>query len=198
MHPIHITNHAASGKLEGLRSINTSVLGNAYCSRMRKTMSVCARCYAAPMEKRYHSLRARLIQNHELLSAAPLKDREIPVIMERFFRLHSLGELINATHLLNFMAIADKNPGTTFSLWTKRKELVARVLATSTKPPNLILIYSITGLDVDNPRLPKHFDKTFGVFTKDSTADLNCHGKCKDCMKCYNHDTETQIQERLK
>jgi len=151
------------------------------------------------MEKRFKALRGHLDTNGKLLSSELLPDRQLPVIMDKAFRFHSLGELINNTHLLNFMRIAEHNPDTTFTLWSKRKDVVANVLSEYPKPKNLILIYSTTALNLADPEKPPFFDKTFTVHVKGENTDLlNCSGKCQDCMVCYTDSNVTDIHERLK
>jgi hypothetical protein len=118
---LHITQASKTGKLEGINSINTSVLNNAFCNKMRQGNDilkrtelsiVCEACYAATLEKQYTNLHKAIKRNDSLLSDAPLPIRYIPVIMDRVLRFHSLGELINIQHLENFCTIADYNPGT--------------------------------------------------------------------------------------
>lgn len=201
---LKITNHSPKGKLAGLHSLNTSVLENKYCSKMRVTESVCKSCYAANMEKRYKSLAANDISNMDMLSSGFLTTRELPIIIDRVFRFHSLGELVNSTHLHNLLNIAEHNPDTTFTLWTKRSTIVSSVLDTRPKPSNVILVFSISKVDSKIQRLPKHFDKTFSVYTKAAVVanpriGINCHSKCIDCMKCYTKsDTTTAIKELIK
>ena len=87
---------------------------------------------------------------------------------------------------------------TTFTLWTKRKNIVNKVLGKRRKPKNLILIYSnphVDKLDVD---LPKHFDKVFNNVSK-HTDEVNCSKKCLECMMCYTLGNKTtQIIEVIK
>ena len=79
---------------------------------------------------------------------------------------------------------------TTFTLWTKRKNIVNRVLKNRTKPKNLILIYSNKYVDRLDIKLPKHFDKVFNNVSK-HTNDVNCSKKCLECMMCYTLGNKT-------
>ena len=113
-------------------------------------------------------------------------------------RFHSHGELINSTHFYNFLLICECNPRCTFSLWTKRRNIVSSILDKVGKPKNLILIYSNPKLNKPLKNVPRHFDKTFNNITYDDPS-INCHMKCKDCMMCYTvEDTHNQIIERVK
>lgn len=190
---VHIT--TGSGKLKDIRSINTSTLGNEYCSKMRQTDSVCKKCYAA----RYEKLRPNIttaFERNNFMSKRLLTEQEVPRTNDNIFRFHSYGELINSTHFRNYLTIARENPWTTFALWTKRDNIVNKVLKDEEKPSNLILVYSSTLLDNTAP-LPKWFDKVFSVFTKTSTG-INCHGACNTCRLCYTHNDVVFINEVAK
>ena len=209
MQTLHITQASKTGKLESINSINTSVLNNQFCDKMRKGNDVlkrtelsivCEACYAATLEKQYTNLHTAITRNDSLLSDAPLEKRQLPVIMDRVLRFHSLGELINIQHLENFCTIANYNPETFFTLWTKRTDLINKYFSENDKPLNLSLIYS-------SPRvgkiesLPLHFDKVFTVHAKkpsNENIDINCHSKCKDCMLCYKKNDVIYINEIIK
>jgi hypothetical protein len=209
MQTLHITQASKTGKLESINSINTSVLNNQFCDKMRKGNDVlkrtelsivCEACYAATLEKQYTNLHKAITRNDSLLSDAPLEKRQLPVIMDRVLRFHSLGELINIQHLENFCTIANYNPETFFTLWTKRTDLINKYFSENDKPLNLSLIYS-------SPRvgkiesLPLHFDKVFTVHAKkpsNENIDINCHSKCKDCMLCYKKNDVIYINEIIK
>ena len=113
-----------------------------------------------------------------------------------FRSYHSYGELHNAQHFINYLYIAAGNPQTIFTLWTKRKGIVQRVLKSRTKPDNMIIIYSSPVVD-KQARLPKGFDKVFTVYSKGSAQDttINCHGSCNTCRLCYSHNDTININE---
>lgn len=97
------------------------------------------------------------------------------------------------------MNICNKNEDVTFTLWTKRNDLIKRYFKEHKKPKNLILIFSNSKFDKPMDKIPLHFDKTFNVINKDSNIKANCSGKCKDCMICYTIGSkETQIIEVIK
>jgi hypothetical protein len=209
MEQIHITQASKTGKLEGINSINTSVLNNPFCDKMRKGNDVlkrtelsivCEACYAATLEKQYTNLHIAITRNDNLLSSAPLSDRQLPVIMDRVLRFHSLGELINIQHLDNFCSIAKHNPDTFFVLWSKRTDLINKYFSDNDKPINLSLIYSSPKVGKIES-LPIHFDKVFTVHAKKPSNDninINCHSKCKDCMLCYSKNEVIYINEVIK
>jgi len=194
---LHITTPSKTGKLDGIPSINTSVLNNKFCSKMRKSDSVCNKCYASRMEQRYSNLHIAIEKNDSFLSDNIIPIQYLPVFNNFAIRFHSLGELINTTHLHNFLNIAEKNPSVTFTLWSKRKDIINKVLSKRAKPGNFILIYSSALIDKIS-KLPRHFDKVFTAHSKESQATINCHSKCANCMLCYTHNDTVFINEIVK
>ena len=200
MQLLKLTNHVNSGKLAGFQSLNTSVEKNEYCQKMRSNDSICKACYAATMEKRYKGLRDNIQSNGELLSASVIDRDQLPFINASVFRLHSTGELINDKHLINFINLASKNNHCRFVLWTKRTDIVNKVLRMVSLPDNLKLIYSNPKVDSKDIKPPKHFTKVFSVYSKGNptSAEINCHSKCKDCMICYTDNDIANIRELIK
>ena len=195
MNQVHITQ--GKGKLANIISINTPTTTNPFCQSMQKTDSVCKSCYA----QRYEKLRPNIVTAFErnlFLSERELLPLEIPTISDDIARFASYGELINMMHFINLLRIALANPRTVFTLWTKRYRIVQRVLKHMDKPDNLILIYSSPVVGKVSA-LPKGFDKVFTAFARGTdTADINCHGACKDCRLCYSHNNTTLINEIIK
>ena len=196
-----------SGKLSGIQSINTNPLSNQYCERMSMDQScICSKCYSVLMLKQYRrNMIPKLQYNSDLLSksllpASTLK-RLTPIKSgTKVFRFHSHGELINVTHLRNFIAICDLYPDITFALWTKRSGLVYSVYEEI--PDNVILVYS--NPEINNPlkEMPK-FDKVFNVVTMNYAENynikINCGAKkCSKCMQCYTKGGVSVINELLK
>lgn len=196
MNAIHITQ--GFGKMIGISSINTPTSTNPFCKSMQKTSSICKSCYAQRGESYRKGLVGAFSRNL-FLTQRPLEEGEIPAIDANIFRFHSYGEIHNAQHLENYMTIAATNPHTIFTLWTKRKGIVQRVLKKGGKPDNMILIYSSPVVD-KQVKLPKGFDKVFTVYSKDNAQDtaINCHGSCNTCRLCYSHNDTTYINEIIK
>ena len=157
---------------------------------------VCSKCYAAQMEQFRSNMQPALLRNTALLKESVLSDWDLPVINALAFRFSSFGELENETHFINLINICNKNPNTFFSLWTKRSATVQYVLNRLPKPKNLNLIYSSPILNKE-ATLPKYFDKVFTVYTEEPD-NVNFHGKCKDCMACYQPNSTVFIREMLK
>ena len=196
MNRLHIS--VGSGKLLGIRSINTPTTTNRFCTLMQNKSSVCSKCYASRYERFRKNVREAFDKNR-VLAERLLAPSEIPVFQnDRVLRFSSFGEIINRTHFKNLLAIAIANPQTLFTLWTKRTALVQFVIKREGKPSNLILIHSSSEIDVVD-ELPEHFDKVFSVFSKGTDpVSINCHAKCIECMVCYSNNRVVYINEVIK
>lgn len=186
---IHIS--IMTGKLDGLRAISTNTRTNDYCIKQNATGdpdNICTKCYSHVMLSSYRkNMQPALQRNSDALSAHPLPESAIPRILDAVFRFDAHGELINETHLANLAAICTHNPRTSFALWTKRNDIVAKYFRTRAKPVNMILIYSNPKISHIMKRPPKHFDRTFNnVLEHEHVERQNCTGqKCADCLLCY-------------
>ena len=190
-----------SGKLKHIPALNTSPLNNPFCQKMSKSKvnNICNSCYSINMLKTFRqNCVSSFEKNGEYLSEDIHPAKYLPNPPNALYvRFSAHGELININHAVNLFQICNNNPKTTFTLWTKRYDLIWGAIKYMKKPKNLILIYSAIGLD-KYKKLPMHFDKVFIVQSKETT-ETNCFGKCIDCLKCYNQeDTTTHIYEEIK
>ena len=189
-----------SGKLAGFLALNTNTVTNEFCIKMKETDTICGQCYSHRMLNTYRKrCQPSWQHNSEKLSAELLTPREIPFINSAYFRMHGHGELINKTHYINFLQIAEQNPNTTFALWTKRKDIVSQVHKSGIpKPSNMVLVYSNPVIDKVQNKAPAMFDKVFNNVSIPHDLE-NCTGqKCRDCLKCYTHGGTDVIIERVK
>ena len=192
--PVKIS--TGSGKLEHFLSVNTSSLENSFCQIMGlKGDSVCSKCYSDRYAKMRPNLEKVLTTNSDTLSTRLLKDDEIPFFNARYVRFNSFGELINDIHYQNLLLIADKNPHTIFGLWTKRAKTVMK----HKKRKNIKYIYSIREINSSkvSEKISNYFDKIFAVKSKDG-PEINCKGKCINCLLCYTDNDTKFIYEKLK
>ena len=191
-----------SSKMEKLKSINTNTLTNEFCIKQSKNKnSICYRCYSMHNLKTFRkSCVSSRQHNSNLLSKEIIHNQLLPTILDIYFRFSSDGELINDIHLINLLNICEKNKHTTFTLWTKRKDLVYKVQQKRELPKNLILIFSNSQVDKPLKSIPKLFHKTFNSVSKSfNKAVVNCSGKCVECLKCYVKDNNiNQIVEVMK
>lgn len=180
-----------TGKLDGLHAISTNTRTNDYCIKQNASTdpdNICTKCYSHTMLKSYRkNMQPALQRNSDALSSYIHASADLPKIMDLYFRFDAHGELINEIHFINLINIAMANPSTSFALWTKRTDIVNKVLATYDKPDNLILIYSNPKIGRILAKRPKHFDRTFNnVLQHEHVEQQNCTGqKCMDCLLCY-------------
>jgi len=191
-----------SGKLKGLYSINVNPLITDFCINMHKSKNdkvICKKCYSIRILK---TLRQNCIpnftKNYYTLSESIIDKSDLPKIKHKYFRFNSHGELINNNHLINYINICNKNPNTQFTLWSKRTDIINKVLSEYKKPKNLILIYSNPIIDTITDKPNKYFDKVFNVI-QEKDIKVNCgKKKCIDCLLCYKHNKVNTIIEKLK
>ena len=187
-----------SGKMLGIPSLNTDTTTNKFCQGMYNSKQdiICRECYSMSMLNTFRkNCKPKFLNNSKFLSSKIHPKEYLPRCNSPVGRFHSHGELINSIHLENILNICENQPKVIFTLWTKRKNIVNKVLKNRSKPKNLILIYSNKYIDRLDIELPKHFDKVFNNVSK-STSDVNCNSKCLDCMMCYTlGEPTTQIIE---
>lgn len=197
---IHLTSHKANkkfkNKMDGFTSINVSVKLNPFCQAMqKKDDTICKHCYAKSV---YPNMEARYTENLNWFLSDDFRPEPID---RKIIRLHSFGELFNEKHFINIVKLINYNPDTQFALWTKRKDIVTKVLDKMGKPENLILILSSPKLNQVSGSgiVPMYFDKVFTVFEAGQKVEINCQKSCRTCMKCYNKNDKTVfINEELK
>ena len=191
------------GKMKGFSSLNTNPLTNDFCMKMNgNENTICSHCYSITGLQRWCMGADAVWQRNGVILSTKLLTRDHrPFIMDKYFRFHSHGELINKIHFANLCLIAGDNPDTHFALWTKRTNIVHG--NEWLIPDNMVLIYSDHKLDNPSKYIPKGFDKKFSVFHKDfaeeNSIELNCEGKsCVDCLICYKKNGVRYIKEKLK
>lgn len=211
---IEITkNH--TGKMEGINSISTSVVLNEYCKKQQAVKgSICSHCFAQAMMAMYGDLEKKLARNTKVLTESILEEDELPdTTGMKIFRFESFGDLNNEIQLINYLNIVKKNPGTRFTLWTKRYSLVEKYFAEHDVPENFTLIISSLML---NKKVSLDFMKKLDKFKKGQLKsftvynyeyikehykdmDINCGSRdCSGCRLCYDLNEVEEITEVLK
>lgn len=195
---LKLTKPTQEAKMDSIPSLNTSALQNDYCIMMSKTDAICKDCYSRRAEKCRRTMENNFIENSTILSSDLLTHDEIKQlkINSVVFRFHSFGELINEIHFLNFLAICEYYPLTMFSLWSKRSNIIQKVLKSNKKPKNLRIVYSNPTIDnvMNDNEIPKYFDQTFNVVKTTDLDKVNCVGHCFDCQKCYGNRKNITIK----
>lgn len=201
---LHITREH-SGKMEGMQSLSTSCKQNPYCEKRSQIKgSICEKCFAMAMMKRYKALDPCMAKNGEVLSTEIIPENELPILNVAFFRFESFGDLINENHLINYFNICKKNPDTHFALWTKNPFIIENAIKMGhEKPENLKIVLSSPKLNEETDIKKWSFvDKVFTVYDpeyiKKHNIEINCGGrKCIECKRCYMGD-EIHVREQLK
>ena len=198
-----------SGKMEGIRSIGTSCVDNPHCIKRRAdNYSVCSKCYAETYMRMRKSLKEHLSDNAKILANTLLEGRELPVTNDLIYRFESFGDLYNETHLKNYVSITNRNPYTTFGLWTKNIWLLDAIFNEEkiAKPKNISIVVSSPllnkPLELDREKYWM-VDHVFTVYDKKFIAandiEINCGARnCLGCTKCYLDSDTFYINEQLK
>lgn len=208
---VHITTRH-TGKMIGMVSLSTSCLKNWYCmNRAADPETICSECYAAAMlnNKFYHGTAAAMEKNFEVLTRTLFPVDAWPVVNTRVFRLEAFGDLANEIQFINYCNFARRNPGTTFSLWSKNMGLIDKALKDGAKKPrNMIIICSspFVNVPLNEKQYKKCYpfiDKFFTVYTKDyateNNININCGARnCLECGRCYSKRTAKTVNEILK
>ena len=192
-----------TGKMKDIPAINTNPLSNPFCQKMHNTKAkniVCKECYSYSMLNTYRKNCVPAFEHNTNILKNKISKKQIPLFKKNdIVRIHAHGELINEQHLLNFMDIAKENETITFSLYTKRSDIVNKVLEKSEKPNNMILVYSNPVVDKPIHNIPAGFDKVFNVCRTAHLDKINCGAKsCNTCRSCYTKTGANIIYEKIK
>lgn len=104
-------------------------------------------------------------------------------MMSRFFRFHVSGDIPDEDYLIHMIEIAQRNPHCEILCFTKKFEIVNKILLSYPVPSNLHLILSgWAGLEMQNPfNLPEaHVRYRDGTTTAREDA-RECAGNCTEC-----------------
>lgn len=154
-------------------------------------------CYAVRTYNRFTSTAAGWNENYLLFLTDPVRyfnEISKTVKLQRFFRWHVSGDIVNECYLLGMIAVARENPKCEFLAFTKAYEIVNRVISAGYTasgryniPDNLHLIFSAApGVKMPNPyRLPEcHInfaDPTQNTYTGGAEYVHHCNGDCTEC-----------------
>lgn len=144
-------------------------------------------CYAVRMykNKQRKSIAAAWERNLDILQAdrkSYFQQVKTAAMLQRFFRWHVSGDIVDIDYLDNMVKIARECKGTTFMAFTKNYEDVNAYFAKHRKPKNLKIIFSLPfdNAPIDNP----HNLPTAAVILKGTEPAENwkiCGGCCEEC-----------------
>ena len=199
-----------TGKMAGMSAITSSMLCNEHCQKLSKiTGSVCEKCYT----KKYLSCRPSVEKcyedNTKLLTESIIPMKQLPFVNAAMCRLETFGDIVNATHLQNYINLIKKNNHCTFSLFTKNYTVLFNYFKEHKQPKNLSIVISslllnqpfdisiLTGTNLTNVKIFTVYTKTYA---KSNGVIINCgKNRCIDCRRCYTKNkTPIYVSELLK
>lgn len=148
-------------------------------------------CYAVRNYNRLPDVSNAWNENYMLFLLDPTRyfnDISKAVRLQRFFRWHVSGDIVNAEYLAGMIRVAQENPKCEFLAFTKAYQIVNTAIATgSTIPNNLHILFSAApGVEMPNPyRLPEcHInfaDPTMNTYHGGAEYVHHCGGNCTEC-----------------
>lgn len=149
-------------------------------------------CYAVRSYNRLPDTAAAWNDNYLLFLTDPVEYFRCisrAVKMQRFFRWHVSGDIVNQDYFRNMIYVAKDNPNCEFLAFTKAYQIVNAVLDNGTEiPRNLHALFSAApGNEMPNPhRLPEcHInfeDPTKNTYKGGAAYEHHCNGNCTECV----------------
>lgn len=110
------------------------------------------------------------------------------VKLQRFFRWHVSGDILNGEYLAGMIRVAEENPKCEFLAFTKAYQIVNEAIDNGAViPANLHILFSAApGTDMPNPhRLPEcHIafeDPVKNTYKGGAEYEHHCNGNCTEC-----------------
>ena len=198
-----------TGKMTGMPAITSSMLCNEHCQKLSNIIgTVCEKCYTMKYLKSRPAVEKCYADNTELLTSSLIPIKQLPFINAAMCRLETFGDIVNTTHLQNYINLIKKNNHCMFSLFTKNYTVVFDYFKSHKQPKNLSIV--ISSLILNEPFelefLPQNLTnvKIFTVYTKPyakgNNVIINCgKNRCVDCKRCYSKNkAPIYISELLK
>ena len=148
-------------------------------------------CYAVRTYNRFTSTAAGWNDNYLLFLTDPVSYFEQisdAVKLQRFFRWHVSGDIVNERYLAGMIQVARENPKVEFLAFTKAYQIVNSAMAAGAViPDNLHLLFSASpGVDMPNPaRIPEcHInfaDPALNTYNGGAEFVYQCGGNCTEC-----------------
>lgn len=181
---IHIS--AGNAKLGAIMNVSLPPVVTCHnCSSCSKY------CYAVRSYNRFTGTAAGWNENYLLFLADPIEYfRSIAraTRLQRFFRWHVSGDIVNADYFRGMLMVARDNPNCEYLAFTKAYQIVnAAIAAGAVIPSNLHLLFSAApGVDMPNPyNIPEcHInfqDPTLNTYCGGAEFEYYCTGNCTEC-----------------
>lgn len=154
----------------------------------RKNCLCYPKCYAHKIERLRKSVREAYESNYRLLIEDPdtyWREVNATVMLNRYFRFHVSGDIVDMDYLENMAKVAKDNPHCQILCFTKQYELVNEWLDNNEEgfPSNLHIIFSVwDGMECPNPHnLPESHVRYRDGHTTAREDAYECGGNCSDC-----------------
>lgn len=192
----HVTISAGNLKMGSIKSVSLPpVITCVKCECNKK-------CYARRM-MRYKQTKESWFRNLELLKIDPdtyWREIEGTIMMERAFRFHVSGDIVDLDYMKRMAGIAARNSHCQIICFTKKFDIVNQFIKEGgVISDNLHLIFSgWKGLEMNNPY---NFPECHVIFKNGETTARDgakyCSGNCSECFKenknCFNLKKGEQI-----
>lgn len=154
----------------------------------RKNCLCWTKCYAHKIERLRKNVREAYESNYRLLMEDPdtyWREVNATVMLNRYFRFHVSGDIVDMDYLVNMVKVAKDNPHCQILCFTKQYELVNEYLDNNEEgfPSNLHIIFSVwDGVECPNPHnLPEAHVRYRDGHTTARDDAYECGGNCTDC-----------------
>ena len=186
--PENVKIHISAGNMKLGAIMNISLPPVVTCPNC----SSCAKyCYAIRSYNRFTETAMGWNENYVLFLTDPgryFAEISAAVKLQRFFRWHVSGDIVNHDYFMGMIRVAMENPKCEFLAFTKAYEIVnAAIAAGAVIPGNLHLLFSAApGVVMPNPyRIPEcHInfaDPAQNTYCGGAEYEYHCTGNCTEC-----------------
>ena len=184
----NLTIHISGGNAKLGSIMNISLPPVATCHNCRSCSKY---CYAIRTYNRFTDTANGWNENYLLFITDPdryFNEISKAVKLQRFFRWHVSGDIVNGAYLAGMIRVALENPKVEFLAFTKAYQIVnAAIAAGAVIPGNLHLLFSAApGVEMPNPyNLPEcHInfaDPSLNTYCGGAEYVYHCGGNCTEC-----------------
>ncbi len=184
--PVKIHISGGNMKLGAIMNISLPPVGTCHnCSSCKHY------CYAVRSYNRLPDTANAWNENYLLFITDPgryFSEISKAVKLQRFFRWHVSGDIVNGRYLAGMIRVALENPKVEYLAFTKAYQIVnAAIAAGAVIPSNLHLLFSAApGVDMPNPyNIPEcHInfaDPAQNTYCGGAEYEYHCTGNCTEC-----------------
>lgn len=214
---IWYTVHHAKPNIKNKMDTYTSIAlpHNHICHERRRNKgynknTVCERCYSYVQSSIHPQIRSKMDINGTTLNDPDYKPSKIKTI-NNCLRYISFGDLSNETQAINILKHAKHNPTLHKAIWSKQVKYLTNAIKQTTPIKHMNYIWSCSKLNCTTFIIPKHFTKSFYVYTTEEELNkakdiattkgfqvVECSKMCKECNVCYKNHEQSIVMELLK